>query len=130
MTKEQLIKKFPSIFKDYNKRKEGINSPFAWYGIECGNGWLPLINDLCTELDLMCPDQITAQQVKEKFGMLRFYIKYDGDGSWKFPQSIISKYENRSATICEYCGRHGSLNDNGWIKCLCDECRIKDKFEE
>ena len=121
MTKEDLINKHPYIFQNYNKRSEDINSPFAWFGIECGVGWLDLIDELCTTLDELYPEQVIAAQVKEKFGTLRFYIDYKGK-SWGDVHKLISEYENKSEFICERCGEEGKLRSGSWLRCLCETC--------
>lgn len=62
-----------------------------------------------------------AVQVKEKFGMLRFYVQNATDEQMQ----LISFAENLSSRICEKCG---SMKDavpggNGWVKTLCPPCR-------
>jgi hypothetical protein len=59
-----------------------------------------------------------VQQVKEKFGTLRFYCP----GS-----DAIHKYvwlaERLSAVTCEDCGKPGNANPSGWIRTQCEDCR-------
>lgn len=59
-----------------------------------------------------------VQQVKEKFGTLRFYCSGN---------ETIHKYvrlsEWLSSVTCEDCGKHGKANDSGWIRTQCEECR-------
>jgi hypothetical protein len=69
-----LVKRFPKIFKDY--RTDPRQSPMA-FGFECGDGWFQLIYDLCSDIESICKEsgiEVTAVQVKEKFGGLRFYF--------------------------------------------------------
>lgn len=83
-----------------------------------GKGWGTLIerlHKLCDEND------IVVAQVKEKFGGLRFYI---GGASMEI-HNEIEKVENESYKICESCGEPGETKGNGWIKTLCDECRME-----
>lgn len=57
------------------------------------------------------------QQVKEKFGGLRFYINTADKriNAWtEFAESI-------SRHVCEECGKPGELRNGGWIRTLCDE---------
>ena len=56
-----------------------------------------------------------AEQVKEKFGTLRFYFT----GSREF-DALVEMAEELSATTCEECGAFGSLREGGWIRTLCD----------
>lgn len=57
-----------------------------------------------------------AEQVKEKFGTLRFYYY----GSHEF-DALVEMAEELSATTCEECGAFGSIRDGGWLRTLCDE---------
>lgn len=68
-----LIKKYPGIFVDYGGDPK--KTCMAW-GVDCGDGWFQLIDNLCYELMKISNKKgvkITALQVKEKFGSLRFY---------------------------------------------------------
>ena len=68
-----LVTNYPIIFKDYGGDMR--ETCMAW-GMECGNGWFKLIDDLCYNLTHLIGDQdikVIANQVKEKFGGLRFY---------------------------------------------------------
>ncbi len=86
--------------------------------LEVGDGWLlkiihPLIKDL-----LAAGWSGKLNQVKEKFGGLRFYVAAgEPDEVYK----LIWAAENASTTICEICGAPGELRYGGWIKTLCDE---------
>lgn len=62
-----------------------------------------------------------AAQCKEKFGTLRFYMKkYNSE-----LQEIISGAEQRSAYLCENCGKKAELGQTGlWIHTLCDVCLL------
>lgn len=63
-------------------------------------------------------NQVVAEQVKEKFGQLRFYCV----GGDKYTQSLIDQAEQDSEKICEYCGKSGKLDTSkSWIKTVCDE---------
>ena len=61
-----------------------------------------------------CP-QVTAVQVKEKFGILTFYY----DGGDNAVNAAVDAARQRSTTICEFCGEPGILYYKGWIKTLC-----------
>lgn len=81
-----------------------------------GEGWCGLIKDLIDELLKLGWDR-EISQVKEKFGMLCFYIP----NSSKEIREIIYTFEKKSKTICEVCGEPGKIRNNGWYKTLCDE---------
>ena len=61
---------------------------------------------------------LAVQQVKEKFGTLRFYCG-GGETIYKF----ISLAERLSAVTCEDCGKPGTQSNSAWICTLCEECR-------
>jgi len=61
--------------------------------------------------------QVTATQIKEKFGTLRFYY-FGGDD---YCRGVESMAELMSAVTCEVCSSPGKLRNGGWIRTLCDE---------
>ena len=68
-----LLKNYPIIFKEYGGDMR--DTCMAW-GMECGNGWFRLLDDMCYDLTHTIGEQdvkVIANQVKEKFGGLRFY---------------------------------------------------------
>lgn len=85
-------------------------------GAGCGNGWVPLIDNLITELCALGWDK-HVEQIKEKFGGLRFYI----GGATPEMHDLINRAEDASIKICEECGKEGKRSDWGkyWIKTLC-----------
>jgi len=62
--------------------------------------------------------QVVAQQVKEKFGGLRFYY-YGGD---EFICGLVNFAERLSSITCESCGRDGKIVGTNWLRCLCKDC--------
>lgn len=69
-----------------------------------------------------CPvPQVVAQQVKEKFGTLRFYC----DGGDDATHGMISLAESMSGMLCEECGNRGKTRGGGWIRTLCDQHHVK-----
>lgn len=71
--------------------------------------------------------QLVAEQLKEKFGGLRFYAR----GGNREIHSAISFAEDLSYSICENCGKMDATVvccGHGWIQTLCLDCRgDKDK---
>ena len=100
----------------------GLNSGYSkdadpitdCYFFEVGEGWYLLIKDLIVELIDTGWDK-NIQQVKEKFGGLRFYA----DGSANM--DVIHKYMDLSTKTCEVCGKPGVRRNKDWIRTLCDE---------
>lgn len=111
---------------------------FVNYSIECGNGWLNLLDDMCQEIQEVIqnkyPDFKTSKfpfeflQIKEKYGILRAYPNFGNDEVF----NIIDKYEGESYNVCEICGMKGKFRDlNGWYQILCDkhyDKRLKDIY--
>jgi hypothetical protein len=64
---------------------------------------------------------ITASQVKEKFGGLRFYT----NGYTDVINGMIRMAESMSYRTCEVCGSPGRSNHYGWISTLCDTHRLE-----
>lgn len=62
--------------------------------------------------------QVVAEQVKEKFGTLRFYYT-GGDGTI---DGMVIMAEAMSSVTCEVCGNPGKQRGGGWIKTLCVHC--------
>lgn len=107
MTHDELIEK-------HNKILSGIY-------LEIGEGWYPLIDKLCSYLqfhtDFNKQPQVTAAQIKEKFGTLRFY-ECAADARQR---EVISFAEYLSGSICDVCGAPGKARQGGWIVTRCDE---------
>lgn len=117
---DKLVQDYPKIFANRNKSK--YESPMAW-GFTCGNGWYNLIDLLCSNIQYYLDDkpeihQIIADQVKEKFGTLQFYVTGGND----YTRGLIRMAESLSEVICENCGNPGKLMDDGWLKVRCESC--------
>lgn len=121
---DKLFDKYPDIFAD---RHLPMTQTCMCWGIDCGDGWYDLIDRLCAKIQKIIDDDpalkgvYKAVQVKEKWGGLRFYMNYHHDEAEKY----IGEAEEESEKTCEVCGKSGTLNDEGWISCLCDKCRNK-----
>jgi hypothetical protein len=95
--------------------------PFELFGIEHGYGWygliLPIISEIGHYNEKNPGHEISIEQIKEKFGTLRFYTS----GSPDYIEGMISMAENESKHICELCGARGELTEkNGWYMTLCE----------
>ena len=123
---QELINIYPELFSDLSE----FNC-MRLFGFECGDGWFDLLKDLITQIKAVCereefrdpfedePIQLKVDQVKEKYGTLRFYTNFD-------PESIdqlVKEAESRSAITCEDCGKPGSIREkHHWYRVRCDEC--------
>ena len=98
---------------------------------ECGDGWIPLIEEAKTIIakynQKLKEEDLDAEplefiQIKEKWGGLRIYLNY-------YVQEIadqIHELESKSLNICEHCGTNKNVKrdwTHGWIMTLCDKCR-------
>jgi hypothetical protein len=81
--------------------------------------------------------QVTLDQVKEKFGTLRFYYT-GGDDTIR---GMVRMAESMSGVTCEECGKPGTSTSGGWIKTVCkehggidfdesEEAYLKQEYEE
>jgi hypothetical protein len=107
---DRLHTKFPAMFSG------------RYGGIACGSGWWPMIENLCGVIQAhidhskgKCP-QVIVDQVKEKFGTLRFYVQ----GGDEFTGGAIWFAESMSGQMCEECGAPGKRHGDGWVRTQCD----------
>lgn len=61
--------------------------------------------------------QLVADQIKEKFGTLRFYTT----GGDEYTSGVVRMAESLSCVTCEVCGKPGMTSGKGWIKTTCEE---------
>ena len=117
---EKLYEKYPKIFK---QKDLSMRETCMCWGLECGDGWYWLIDNLCNciqgYVDANDRPQVEAVQVKEKFGTLRYYINNGND----YIYGMISLAETLSYNVCENCGSITEItHTKGWIKTLCKTC--------
>lgn len=118
----KLFAKYPKIFR---QKDESMQVTCMCWGIECGDGWYDLLDELCSKIqayvDKKGIPQVEATQVKEKFATLRFYTGGVDGESWDDIQDIIEEAEIKSAHTCDVCGKMGNLRGRGWLMTRCDE---------
>jgi len=116
---KKLYDKYPKIFNQHN---DSMQTTAMCWGLECGDGWYWLIDELCSCIQgymINLEDQIEAVQVKEKFGSLRFYTNYHDETVG----GMIWFAESMSLSICETCGSTKDVTQTkGWIKTRCKKC--------
>ena len=88
-----------------------------------GPGWLPILEDLCVKLFKLGWDG-GIDQVKEKFGTLRFYWTNNiaDELLSEIAEDVVDWAEQCTSWTCETCGSYGQKNSDGWILTLCDPC--------
>lgn len=118
----ELRRRYPHVFSRPLMNDEPIR---------CRDGWFHLLDRLCRLLEcyiLELPQheraEFYAQQVKEKFGGLRFYMSRSTEAM----AQAIRGAEDASLSVCDVCGvlgtRRGGLKDgkpDGWYRVRCDE---------
>ena len=139
---EKLYSKYPKVFR--NRHLSPQETCMCW-GIECGDGWFWLIDSMLEYLTYYTEKgyDIIADQVKEKFGGLRFYYSIrisdkcsDNDTIKKISSDRICEIVDYclalSLKICEQCGSNENVlqTNSNWIETLCDKCKEEKCSEE
>ena len=106
---ENLYAAFPLLYR--NRHKHTDESSMAW-GFECGDGWYQLLFDLSRELSTYQAEHpeldFEVEQVKSKFGSLRFHLS-GGDAT---TEKMIEAACQRASVTCELTGKPGQLCEN------------------
>ena len=124
-------------------------------GFACGQGWWPILEALCANIQSHTdwrndqrkrllennkyvhpiPEavpQVVVEQIKEKFGGLRFYYQGGDDNI----SGMVRMAEAWADGSCEECGAPGTSGGEGWIKTLCpthraeSDARYAERFKE
>jgi hypothetical protein len=105
-------------------------------GFAVGEGWWPILESLCANIQGhidhantqfekygrgQLVEQVVVEQVKEKFGGLRFY--YTGGDEQIY--GMVRMAEAWADASCEECGAPGKSRNGGWIKTLCDRHELE-----
>lgn len=107
---EQLKSKYPKILTGGRFRT-----------FELGDGWYELLDEALGKIQARVDEsgcqQVVADQIKEKFGTLRFY-KSGGDSTCR---EFITEAEGKSAKTCDTCGKAGGMVRGSWIRVACPD---------
>lgn len=150
---DNLAKEFEFMRREPSPVDGIIGNLYDAFGIDTGDGWYQLLYDMCKEITEVLetaeePVHIVVDQIKEKYGTLRFYYHFEGlkpeiqavdfmglgsmrimpgrDDVHQKISEIVVKYEDISGEVCETCGREGAVRtDLQWIRTLCDTCYSK-----
>lgn len=114
---------FPSLYPPMQLDRTLDDSPTLppFYAFECGDGWVELLERLSRSIVAhaeFAGIRVSAVQVKEKYGELRFYIDTADEEIYR----LIDDAEAESATICDICGSIGTLKTEGWWSTRCSAC--------
>lgn len=141
---KDLCERFPKLF--VNRHADMKTTAMCW-GFEHGDGWYNILSALCGNIQShidwcnetrerllknnpynhSIPDevpQVVVDQVKEKFGTLRFYYSGGDDAI----DGMVRMAESMSAVTCEKCGKPGYSSSGGWIVTLCEEHHEEREF--
>lgn len=103
--------------------------PVIYFSVDVG--WFPLLEELHSKLFFIDPNY-TIGQIKEKFGGLRFYATFSSINpiAEKIGFDVIHFAEQKSFSICEICGKYGSIQeDKHYLSARCHKHRnIKFNF--
>jgi hypothetical protein len=129
---KRITEKYPKMFAQ----------PYGGFAV--GEGWWPIVESLCSNIQHYLNwinknhetrpvvEQVVVEQIKEKFGGLRFY--YTG-GDDKI-QGMVRMAESWAEHACETCGALGTSGGRGWIKTLCpthraeEDARYAERFKK
>ena len=105
---QKLLDKYPKLFSNQQ-----------FWGFECGDGWYDILDNLCGAITQYThdPDEVYVDQIKEKFGRLRFYLSREDD----VMHGMVTLAEYMSGHTCETCGKRGKTRGGSWMVTLCDE---------
>ena len=125
-----LCEKYPKMMVNRNKSMQ--ETCMCW-GFDCGDGWFNILDQLMGNIQNHIDwnnknfekgyaqykqvPQVTLDQVKEKFGTLRFYYTGGDD----VIDGMVRMAESMSGVTCEECGSPGKRVGGGWITTLCEE---------
>lgn len=113
-----LYTRYPNLYAE--KGAPMTDTAMCW-GFEHGDGWFAIIDALSATLAEIAPGT-RVQQVKEKFGTLRFYTS----GSEAPAMAAIAVAGGMSERICEVTGWPGELGrDDGWYNTLSPAVRAE-----
>jgi len=90
--------------KDYSDKTE---APWTQEDVDAARNKLSAIQNSLPQI----------QQVKEKFGTLRFYV----NGSDDVTTALVGMAESLSTITCEDCGNRGTLRHGRWLRVLCNQ---------
>lgn len=118
-------------FIDYEQFAKSMEEKFPkmfvnkYGGFAVGKGWYPILEKLCANIqqhidwrnrETEVVPQVVVEQIKEKFGGLRFYYQGGDDEI----SGMVRMAEAWADVACEDCGGIGKRRNGGWVRTLCD----------
>jgi hypothetical protein len=130
---EVLEKKYPVVFKKLSPAAHSLPS-----------GWVSRVDKLCADLTPIIEEHLkkypsspeeypfTIEQIKEKFGGLRFYFQTlsEDDEFHKTIAKLVDRAEDDTYSICEVTGRPGMLcKKGGHYRTVCEEIQKNEDYK-
>ena len=121
---ELLCEKYPKMM--VNRNSPMMETCMCW-GFACGDGWFNILDQLMGNIQHHIDwknkkeevvVQVTLDQVKEKFGTLRFYYTGGDD----IIDGMVRMAESMSGVTCEECSAPAKTHGPGWICTICESC--------
>lgn len=97
--------------------------PDGWR-IAFGDDLLKELKDILVRSEFL--DKYRIEQIKEKFGTLRWYDNGVPHAVYDEYIEMMRKYESMSERTCIVCGAKATRMSIGWISPFCDKC-VEDK---
>ena len=116
------------VYDNYERMSDDLKERVD-KGIGCGSyvleGWATIINTLNDEIAAIDPDY-KVDQIKEKFGGLRYYVHLSKDLTEPQVDAIrqlIDEAEGETMQTCDVCGAPGkcATQGRGYIATRCEE---------
>jgi hypothetical protein len=134
LTQMNLVLEMEMMMESTDAADVAEELPLKWDKIAyCGKGWDWILDELDKKLTYLDPNY-KINQIKEKFGGLRFYFDTENIGVARdiMYDCQADAYYKASKT-CETCGKGSfrgreyydntvKLREGGWSKTLCDTC--------
>ena len=113
----------------FNRKEKPMDWRDAKISAGVGPGWESLVDELHEHVLSLDPE-IVIDQVKEKFGGLRYYVTVSDDGPESAVYALIGEYEKRAFKTCEWCGATEGVETSAgekkrWLKTLCPTHRAE-----
>jgi hypothetical protein len=118
-----------SEYNQYQKRMEEKYPKMLsgnYGGFAVGKGWWIILDKLMGQIqhhidwknrESEVVPQVVIEQIKEKFGGLRFYYQGGDD----YISGMVTMAETWAGSLCEDCGAIGERRSGGWVRTLCDK---------
>ena len=120
---------------EFEERWPALMAGLPRTGFSCPKGWSDLVWELIANIELELEGNLalfTIDQVKEKFGSLRFYYQFPNMSKHTSANRIsqlVRVAERESSNICLTCSSTDhvetkpSSSSRGWISTQCSGCR-------